>query len=310
MPHLSRTAGYCAAVVALALAGCSSNASSPAAGGDVASVNGQKISRSEFVDKLESGPGGKQTLNTLVQAALVDQYIKENKIEVSNADVDKKFDEIKTRLGPQFDAIKKQQGLSDDDIRKLLREQVAMEKAVGKDVKITDADVKKYLDANHPALDKPEQVHARHILVADEATVKKVEDKLHSGAKFEDVAKESSTDPSSKAKGGDLGTFSRQQMVKPFADAAFSQKINEIGPPVKSPFGWHVIQVTEHKPAEVASMANSHDKIKDLLTQQQLQVQIPVFMNTLRNKAKIEIYDPKLKDAASPLPGGQPPPAK
>ncbi len=82
--------------------------------------------------------------------------------------------------------------------------------------------MKSYFDKNHALLDTPEQVHARHILVADLKTANEVEAKLKGGAKFEDLAKQYSTDPSSKEKGGDLGFFGHNQMVKPFEDAAFS----------------------------------------------------------------------------------------
>jgi parvulin-like peptidyl-prolyl isomerase len=125
---------------------------------------------------------------------------------------------------------------------------------------------------------------------------------LKAGAKFSDLAQKYSTDPSSKSKGGDLGFFSRNQMVKPFEDAAFSQKIGVVGPPVKSPFGWHIIEVLERKPATVATLANSSDKIRDILKTQQEQQQIPQFMQGLRQKANIVINDDRLKDALPPLP--------
>jgi parvulin-like peptidyl-prolyl isomerase len=127
-----------------------------------------------------------------------------------------------------------------------------------------------------------------------------IEAKLKSGAKFEDLAKEYSTDPSSKVKGGELGFFTATQMVKPFSDAAFSQPIGVVGPPVKSPFGWHIIEVEEKKPGSVATFDNSKDKIKAFLVQQQEQQQIQPFLQGLRAKANIQIYDDNLKDAIPP----------
>jgi parvulin-like peptidyl-prolyl isomerase len=91
-------------------------------------------------------------------------------------------------------------------------------------------------------------------------------------------------------------------MVPAFQAAAFSQKIGVVGPPVKSPFGFHIIEVEEKKPATIATIATSGEKIKTLLTQQQDQQQIPQFLAGLRGKAKIEIYDDKLKDALPPAP--------
>ncbi len=290
---------WVAALIGLTVAGCAGQAST----GDVATVNGEKISRADYDAKLEAGPQGKAVFNQLVQGALIDQYAKDNHVDISDADVSKKEDEIKSKYPPgQFAQILKAQNLSEDDVRRILKQQLVVEKAVGANVKVTDAEVKGYLDKNHATLDTAEQVRARHILVADEGKAKDVEAKLKGGAKFEDLAKQYSTDPSSKDKGGELGFFAKGQMVPAFQAAAYSQKIGAVGAPVKSPFGYHIIEVEEKKPANVATLSNSGDKIKTLLTQQQDQQQIPQFLAGLRSKAKIEIYDDKLKDALPPVP--------
>jgi foldase protein PrsA len=169
-------------------------------------------------------------------------------------------------------------------------------------VHVSDADVKAYIDKNHAALDKPAQVNARHILVADLPTALEVESKLKAGAKFEDMAKQYSTDTSSKDKGGDLGFFGRGQMVPPFEAAAFSQQIGVVGPPVKSPFGYHIIEVLAKKPATTANLANSGATVRDQMTQQQEQAVIPTFLQTLRSKATIQITDAALQDAVPPAP--------
>jgi foldase protein PrsA len=302
MSNASRyLSGLATAALGLSLlAGCASSAQ----GGDIASVNGQKVSRSEFDSKLEGSPQARQVLVSLVQGMLIDQYAKDNNITVPDADIQKKEDEIKSKYPPgQFEQILKQQNLSEADVRNILRQQLIIERAVGKNVTITDAQIKDYLAKNHATLDKPQQVRARHILVADLKKANDIEAQLKglSGKalddKFQDLAKKYSTDPSSKDKGGELGFFQKGQMVPSFQDAAYAQKIGVVGPPVKSPFGYHIIQVEERKPATVASLANSHDQIRDTLKQQQEQTQIPQFLQTLRSKANIVVYDDRLKDA-------------
>jgi len=298
-------AGVATVLLGFSIAGCAAGASS--GGGDVASVNGDKISRAEFDSKLEAGPQGKAVLNQLVQGLLIDQYAKQNNISISDADVAKKEDEIKSKYPPgQFEQILKSQNLTEDDVKRILRQQLVVEKAVSSSIKVSDADVSSYLAKNHATLDTSAQVRARHILVADLPTANKVEAELKSGADFAAEAKKYSTDPSSKDKGGELGFFSKGQMVPAFQDAAFSQPLNVVGPPVKSPFGYHIIEVEEKKPAQVATIANSGDKIKETLTQQQEQQQIPQFLAGLRSKATIVINDDSLKDALPPVPGAPP----
>ncbi|GAC1442761.1 MAG: peptidylprolyl isomerase [Vulcanimicrobiaceae bacterium] len=288
------------AFLGLTVAGCSTGS---AASGDVASVNGSKISRTDYDSKLEAGPQGKAALNQLVQSALIDQYATDNHIEIADADVAKKEEDIKSKYPPgQFEQILKTQNLTEDDVKKILRQQLVVEKAVGANTKITDAQISAYLAKNHATLDTAEQVRARHILVPDAGKAGEVETKLKSGTKFEELAKQYSTDPSSKDKGGELGFFAKGQMVPAFQNAAFSQKIGAVGPPVKSPFGYHIIEVEEKKPATKATLANSRDKIAALLKSQTQQQQIPQFLAGLRSKAKIEIYDDKLKDALPPAP--------
>jgi foldase protein PrsA len=298
MSNLIRAAALVAtAVLGTTIAGCAAGSS----GGDVAAVNDQKISRADFDHKLESSPAGKQVLTQMVQQALVDQYGRDQKIDVSQADIDKKEADIKAKYAPgQFDQILKQQGMTEADVQNILRQQIVIEKAVAPNVHVTDADIKSYFDKNHSLLDKPEQVRARHILVADPKTAAEVEAKLKSGGDFAALAKQYSSDTSTKDKGGELGYFGKGQMVPAFQDAAFSLPVGQISQPVKSPFGYHIIQVEEKKPAQKATFASSHDQIRDQLTQQQQAQQVPVFLQQLRQKANIQVYDDRYKDAFPP----------
>src|SRR5689334_10212401 len=110
------------------------------------------------------------------------------------------------------------------------------------DVKVTDKELKDYYNNYQP------DIRARHILVADEATANDIKKQLDAGAKFEDLAKKYSTDTGTKDKGGDLGWFGKGKMDPDFEKAAFALKVNEISGPVKTQYGYHIIQKTGEKP--------------------------------------------------------------
>ncbi len=126
-----------------------------------------------------------------------------------------------------------------------------------------------------------EQVWARHILVADEATAKAVRQRLANGEDFAKVAAEVSTDTSNKDKGGDLGWFGKGAMVPEFEAAAYSLKVGEISQPVKSQFGYHIIQVLAHGNVELTAAA--YDQAK--------QTAFNDWLKKLRTDYKVVTYD-------------------
>ncbi|MEO9171407.1 MAG: peptidylprolyl isomerase [Candidatus Baltobacteraceae bacterium] len=302
-------AGRVVAGLATMFLAASVTACSGAAGGNVATVNGQAISKSDFDSKLESSPAAVGTLQQMVREALIDQYAKQNNITVTDDDLAQRENALKANFpNGSWDEMLKARGLSETDVHNALRDQAIIDKAVGKDVKVSDAQIKEYFDKNHASFDKPEQVHAQHILVADLATANKVEADLKAGKSFADEAKQYSMDPGSKDKGGDLGLFRRGQMVPAFDKAAFALPVNVVSAPVKSPFGYHIIEVLEKQPGSKGTLANTHDRIADMLRQQQEAPLIQPFLTDLQSKANIQVTDPRFA-AAFPSPAASVAPA-
>jgi parvulin-like peptidyl-prolyl isomerase len=126
-----------------------------------------------------------------------------------------------------------------------------------------------------------EQVWARHILVATAEEADALHARLVAGEDFGNLARELSTDTGSGALGGDLGWFGRGRMVQEFEDAAFSQAVGEIGKPVQSQYGYHIIQVLGHETRPISQ--SEFDQLKQRI--------IAEWLANARENAKITTYE-------------------
>jgi len=165
---------------------------------------------------------------------------------------------------------------------------------------VTDEAAKELYDERIGGAEPEAEVKARHILVKTEDEAKAVIQKLADGADFAELAKEESTGPSS-ANGGDLGFFTKDQMVTPFAEAAFAMEKGEVSEPVKTRFGWHVIKVEDKRERQPPNFDDVKERLKSALIRQRLQER----MAELRDAAKIEILDESLKPDAEGAPEAQ-----
>jgi len=152
---------------------------------------------------------------------------------------------------------------------------------------------------------KPEEeVHARHILVDNEAEAKKIAARVKGGEDFAKVAAETSKDPGSKAEGGDLGWFTKERMVPDFANAAFTLKAGQVSDPVKTQFGWHVIKVEEKR----MKPQPTFDELKEQIDQHLIRKAQQDLILKLRAEAKIDRKDAPPAETA-PTPAAPPPPS-
>ncbi|PZP86931.1 MAG: peptidylprolyl isomerase [Azospirillum brasilense] len=154
---------------------------------------------------------------------------------------------------------------------------------------ISEADLKREYETMVASMRDQKEVRARHILVSTEAEAKDVKKKLDDGKKFEDVAREYSKDPGSAKQGGDLGYFTKDKMVKPFADAAFSMKKGAVSEPVKSQFGWHVIKVEDSRPVTIPT----YNQVKEQLRVSLQEKKLNDYIRGLVKDAEVKVYDAK-----------------
>ena len=219
-------------------------------------------------------------LTNLVNQNVLLQKATELNLKPSDDEINSKIDETmngyKTQYPEegQFQDALKQAGMTEDELKDTLKKQIiitAVQEDMLKDVAVTDEDVQTEYDKNKDTkYSVGAGANAAHILVADEETAKNLKAKLDAGADFGTLAKENSTDPGSKDKGGSYGfmAYNSTQFVAEFMDAFKTLKEGEVSQPVKSQFGYHLIKATGLKGAEVTPLDQVKDQIKQTLLQQ------------------------------------------
>jgi len=168
---------------------------------------------------------------------------------------------------------------------------------LGRQADLSEDQIKQYYEQHQAQFTIPEQVHARHILVSSQKKAKRMIRLLRHGKDFATLAAEHSIDDSNKGRGGDLNWFPHGVMVKPFEDAVFAlKKPGEISKPVKTQFGWHVIELLGKRPASHQSLEDARENIIAVLKQQALSV----WTDDIVKKSGSRIVNPEYQAALSP----------
>lgn len=246
---------------------------------------------------------------------------------ITEADVEKELKSLPTQIQKVFEGkegmekfvdelVKKEvlyqeaqkRGLENDgeykrkleEFKKLTLISLLLEKEIEDKVKIGDKEARAYYDSHKEEFMTNNQIRASHILVKTEEEAKGILGELKKGADFAKLAKSKSIDTGSANNGGDLGYFSRGQMVPEFERVAFELKVGEISSPVKTQYGYHIIKVTEKK----AGKTIEFDKIKELviqrLTAEKQKEVFDSYIEGLKKKYNIEIKKEALNTPITP----------
>lgn len=212
-------------------------------------------------------------------------------IEVTDEEVDKRLEELKKQF---FDGDEKKyqeelekQGLTEEQVREDVRSRVLSEKIfeeVTKDIEITDKAVREHYEQNKAQFETPATRTVRHILVEKKAKANDIYRQLRNGANFASLARRFSQDPASKDQGG---RFEAQQgaTVEEFDKTAFSLETGELAEPVKTQFGWHVIEaVSAIKPKSTRPLSEVEDDIRQQLLQQRQNEAMNAWVEELRER--------------------------
>lgn len=251
----------------------------------VVSTSAGDITQEEFYNHVKDIAGDQLLQQVVVEKILSDKY------KVTDEEIDEELKAVKDELGEGYEAALAQENLTEEKLKTNIRFSLLQQKAVA-DVEVTDEEIQKYYDQ------ASKELNARHILVEDEALAKELVEKLKAGGDFAALAKENSTDPGSGEKGGDLGWFTIGTMVPAFNDAAYALEIDEISEPVKSDFGYHIIQVLDKRDVkDYGTLEDKKEEIREAIAATKGDWNIK--MAELIKEAKVEVKDADLKGAFS-----------
>ena len=269
-----------------------------------------------------------KVVSELIVKALLNEEMEKNKIAVTKEEIENAEKDIIGKFGSkeQFMQVLKINGVTYDKFKKDIEEEIKLKKFVDSIamVSVGESEAKKYYNENLDKFKYPKRVRASHILIAanpeqiaakikednkditEEELAAKLSEKMNElknkaealqakvkkvPSSFAKVAKENSQDTASAIRGGDLGFFAKEEMVEAFANKAFSMAPNTISEVVQTPYGFHIIMVTDRNEAGVLSFEQSK---KDIINYLESLDKVDILKNkieALRKDAKIEYYD-------------------
>jgi peptidyl-prolyl cis-trans isomerase C len=268
-------------------------------------INMQAASRNQPIDAANVPAIKKNILETLINRELLYQESKAKGISVAPSELENSLEKIKQRITPgkSFAEALAEINISEkefkDTIEKAMMIQKLMDAEIFQKISITEKETRIFYDNNPQFFKKPEQVKASHILIqvaadADEETrkqarkrIEEIQQKLRQGDDFASLAEKYSDCPSSK-NGGDLGTFDRNKMVKPFSDAAFSLEPGSVSDIVETQFGYHLIKVFEKIPETKLAYKDIQERISQTMKNQKIQNETSAYISQLKENAHIQ----------------------
>ena len=232
-----------------------------------------------------------QVMQFLIQAQWVLQEADKEGIKVSNAEVQRSFQDQKKQAFPTDKAYQrflKSSGMSEQDILFRVKldtlQQRLTQKVTQKQGTVSDADITGYYQKNRKRFAQPERRNLEVVLTKTKAKALRAKGLIAHGRSFKTVAKKYSTDPASKAQGGKLPDVAKGQQEKVLDTAVFKAKKGKLTGPVKTQFGWYVFEVTKVTPASQQSLSRAKPTIRNLLRAQRQQKALDNFIKDFRDR--------------------------
>ena len=232
----------------------------------------------------------------IVKKMLFDEIAKRN-ITVSKEDLDKYKDNLIKEIGGEenLQQVLTKNNLTETEFNSLVENDIQVSKLIASisPINVTEAEIKKFYNDNKASkFTYPDTVKASHILIKDKAQAEEVLKMAKAeNADFAALAKKYSEDPGSAQNGGDLGFFTKDQMVEPFAKAAFSMKPDTVSDLVKTEFGYHIIKVTDRKKAGITPFDEVKSTLKKYLEDEKKVEVLQKFIESKKAQTEIKYLD-------------------
>jgi len=287
----------------------------------LALVNGEEIHRSEFEEALKEieeragapAPADRRNeiyrniIDQLIEYRLLVQETVERNIEVTDQEVETRLTVFKQHFGSpeDFEKALSEQQLTLQKFKEETRTTIRLDRMLTEEVEakisIELRDLENFYEENLSQFSQEEQVQASHILIVvsleakpweKEAARKQAADileKIRAGQDFASLARKHSQDPGNAQKDGEIGYFGRGEMVGAFERAAFALEPGEVSELIDSPFGFHIIKVTDKRPSRTLTLDEVRPQIEQFLQNQKREEQTAEFLDLLKNKSTITI---------------------
>lgn len=269
----------------------SDKTSAPAKGDLVAVVNGEPITKDDFINKMMER-GAEAELENMITERLIMQEATKAGVTIRDEDVDLEMDEIKSQFKTdlEFTMALSYSNLTEEDLREQVRLNLMVEGLLKDDISVTEESLLAYFEEHKAEFSQEEEVRASHILLNSMEEAEEVKGLLDEGQDFATLAQEKSADEGTAPVGGDLGFFRRGVMAKEFEEVAFSLSPGEVSDVVETTFGYHIIRVDEVREAADPNFEESRDTIYDILFGEALNEKAQEWLAGLKAKARIENY--------------------
>lgn len=257
----------------------------------VVTVNGKTLTKEAFYQRLEE-EAGEYVLDQMILELLIEQAQDTEGVDVSDDEILEEIAFIKENYSSEeeFLADLERLGFTLDRLHQEIRLSLIVDKLSRRGIEISDEEIAEFFEANRTYLDQPTTVVVRHILVETEEEATALLKQLDEGADFALLAQEHSLDTYSAIQGGMIGPITPDDpLVESFKAAAFDLNAGEVSQPVESEYGWHIIRVDERIEAKEATLENSTEQIREILSQQQAR-SVGEIVEELRSKATIEVH--------------------